>query len=262
MHGLGNDFVIVEKQNLPKDLDISQLARNITRPHTGIGADQFIVYEVDGAFVNMFVYNQDGSPASACGNASRCLMSLINKKFGLKTITLKVQNREIPCNIETNHQVSVNMGAVSFDAKWMLSEETKWLIAERYSLEFKEIICVDIGNPHLVIFCNLSDQDMQVIGAQLQHAEFFKDGVNVNFASIKDDKISLRVWERGTGLTLACGSGACASFAASRKLGFVGEESTVAFALGDLTIKQSKSGDIIMTGPASFIAKGIFYYDS
>ena len=104
MHGLGNDFVIVEKQNLIQNLAISELARNITRPHTGIGADQFIVYEVDGAFVNMNIYNQDGSPASACGNASRCLMSLINKKLGLKTITIKVQNREIPCNIENDNQ--------------------------------------------------------------------------------------------------------------------------------------------------------------
>ncbi len=260
MHGLGNDFVIVEKQNVPVKCDISKLAKEITHPHTGIGADQFIVYDTQGAFVNMLVYNQDGTKASACGNASRCLMSLINKKSGVREITLKVESREIPCNIENTGQVSVNMGKVSFDAKWMLSEETKWLIAERYSLEFKEIICVDIGNPHLVIFSNLSDQDMLIIGEQLQHAEFFKNGVNVNFANIMDDKISLRVWERGTGLTLACGSGACASFASARKLGFVAEESTVSFALGDLEIRQSQSGDIIMTGPASFIAEGVFYY--
>lgn len=262
MHGLGNDFVIVEKQNLLQNCYVSGLAENIARARTGIGADQFIVYQANGAVIDMFIYNQDGSPAQACGNASRCLTSLIYKKSGLKEITLKVAGREIFCNIETDHQVSVNMGKVSFDEQWMLPDETKWLIAERYSLEFKEIICVDIGNPHLVIFSNLSDQDMQIIGEQLQHDEFFKDGVNVNFASIKNDKIHLRVWERGTGLTLACGSGACATFAAARKLGFVGNASVVSFALGDLTLKQSQSEDIIMTGPTSFTAEGVFYYDS
>jgi len=259
MHGLGNDFVIVEKQNLSTKLDISQLAKKIACPHTGIGADQFIVYETDGKRVDMFIYNQDGSAAQACGNASRCLTSLINRKLGFKDITLNVLGREISCKIEGD-QVSVNMGKVSFDEKWMLPEEKRWLIAQRYSLEFKEIICVDIGNPHLIIFSNLSEQDMQIIGEQLQHDEFFENGVNVNFANIKDDKIRLRVWERGTGLTLACGSGACASFAASRKLGFVGNAAVVAFELGDLTIKQ-QADNIIMTGPTSFIAEGIFYHE-
>ena len=260
MHGLGNDFVIVEKKDLPANLDVSKLAINISRPHTGIGADQFIIYEAKGSNVDMFIYNQDGSAAKTCGNASRCLTSLLSKKLGLTEITLKVQDRLIPCEANDNI-VSVNMGKVSFDAPWMLTEEKRWQVALRYSLEFKEIICVDIGNPHLIIFSPLSHQDMQIIGEQHQHAEFFKEGVNVNFVNIKDDKIHLSVWERGTGLTLACGSGACASFAASRKLGFVGDKAVVVFKLGELTIEQV-AGDSIMTGPTSFIAEGVFYHDA
>lgn len=259
MHGLGNDFVIVNQLDLPTNYNIQELAKKTAHPHTGIGADQFIIYnKVSDYLIEMFIFNHDGSQAEACGNANRCLASLMNKKFGLEEINIKVNEREIACTVLSDDKISVNMGAFSFNKQWMLSEDKIWLIAKRYSLEFKEMICVDIGNPHFVIFGNLSDQDKYIIGKQLQNDDFFKGGVNVNFASIKDDKIYLKVWERGTGFTLACGSGACASFAAAKKLSFVKDDTSVVFELGSLKIKEV-AGELLMTGSANFIAEGLFY---
>lgn len=258
MHGLGNDFVIVNQEDLAKNCDFSQLAINISNRHTGIGCDQFIIYAKKSNFYEMIIYNQDGSKAKLCGNASRCLAKLIYLNTGQKYIILKIADRELSCQILGIDEISVDVGQVSFDEKWMPSSEKIWPILERYGLDLKEVICADVGNPHFIIFSNLTSQDKNIIGEKLQ--ELFIDGVNVNFASIKDKKIYLSVWERGTGLTLACGSGACASFAASDKLGFVKSSCEVIFPLGSL--KMSKNGDnIIMTGVASLVALGEFFYD-
>lgn len=260
MHGLGNDFVIINQADLPSHFILSDLAKLIADRYTGIGADQFILYKKYPNYYEMNIYNHDGSHAKACGNASRCLGKLMNLYFKEKNITLKVIDREINCHIEDDNQVSVNMGQVSFYENWMPSSERIWAIAERYGVELKETICADIGNPHLVIFSNLSDPDKEIIGKQLQTNELFPEGINVNFAEVVNDKINLKVWERGIGFTLACGSGACASFAAARKLGFVREESEVVFKLGSLKMKQNEE-NIIMKGPATLVARGEFYYE-
>jgi diaminopimelate epimerase len=272
MHGLGNDFVIVNQEdlavncNLPQksSQNLSQLAMDISNRYTGIGCDQFIIYtkKTNAMYscYEMIIYNQDGSKAKLCGNASRCLAKLIYLNTGQKNISLKVDNRELSCQILGDNEITVDIGQVSFDKEWMPISEKIWPILERYTIDLKEVICVDVGNPHFIIFSNLNDQDKDIIGRKLQEKELFADGVNVNFALIKDNKIYLSVWERGAGLTLACGSGACASFAAANKLGFIRSACEVIFPLGSL--KMSKKGDnIIMTGPATLVALGEFFYD-
>ncbi len=261
MHGLGNDFIMLNQQDLPKDYDLSNLAIAICNRRTAIGCDQLIIYDKEESnCYSMTIYNQDGSLAKMCGNAARCLAKLLCLKHEQQQITLKLADRKIACQILDNDKISVNMGKPSFSAPWMPSADKIWSLAERYQIEPKEIICVDMGNPHLVIFSLLSEHDKELIGGKLQNSPLFPDGVNVNFASIQDSKIHLLVWERGTGFTLACGSGACASFVAAVKLGFISSPATIIFKHGSLLMQQLDE-DIIMQGPASLVATGEFFYE-
>ncbi|HJD55699.1 MAG TPA: diaminopimelate epimerase [Rickettsia endosymbiont of Pyrocoelia pectoralis] len=259
MHGLGNDFVIVNKQDLTNMHDLSQLAKNIADRHLGIGCDQFIIYEEHKADTyEMIIYNIDGSRAKLCGNATRCLAKLIYLNTGKRDITVIVGNKKLLCHVKDENIISVNVGGVSFNEPWMPSRDKIWEFAERYMIDLKETICVDVGNPHLVIFSKLEPQDQKTVGIKLQDKELFADGVNVNFAEVKDNKIYLSVWERGAGLTLACGSGACSSFAAGLKLGFVSSSSEVVFKHGSLIMRE-ENGNIIMQGPAKLVACGEYY---
>jgi diaminopimelate epimerase len=260
MHGLGNDFVIINQVDLPIDRDTHKLAMEISDRNIGIGCDQFIVYSREPDHYKMMIYNQDGSSAKMCGNASRCLARLIHESCGDKNIIIKILDRILTCKILDNNYISVNLGSVSFDENWMPRPEKIYPIAEMYMIDLKEILCVDVGNPHLVIFGNLSVQDKDGLGKKLQDRALFNDGVNVNFATVRNEGIYLSVWERGVGFTLSCGSGACASFAASVKLGFVNDKAKVIFKHGSLNMLEYK-GDIIMSGPATFISDGEFYYE-
>jgi len=260
MHGLGNDFVIISEDVLPEGVDISAFATLVADRRQGVGCDQFITYKYnDSTNVQMGIYNQDGSKALACGNASRCLSRLMFELTGVKDITLNVAARNVKCEYISSDEIKVDMGPAKFDEDWMPIPTELWKLAERHLIEPKEMLCVDVANPHLVIFSKLSDQDREIIGQNFQHTNLFKDGINVNFATVEDDKIHLQVWERGAGFTYACGSGAVATFAAATKLGFAGAKAEIIFTLGSL--KMQKSGDnIIMRGPASHVFSGEFIY--
>jgi diaminopimelate epimerase len=260
MHGLGNDFIFVATQGLPSDVPINILANQISDRRFGVGCDQFILYTYQQDKTKMYIYNQDGSYAKVCGNASRCLARLLfDQKSETKTI-LDCDGRMILCHYFNENEIQVNMGQANFHADWMPSDDILWQVAKNFTIDPKEMICVDVGNPHIVIFANLSDQDRPVIGELFQKTNFFKDGVNVNFAKIIDNKIRLKVWERGTGFTLACGSGACATYAAAHKLGFVDEDSEVIFDYGSLKMKFQKD-DILMNGRADYVFKGEYIYE-
>jgi diaminopimelate epimerase len=259
MHGLGNDFIIIDRQDLPDNCNEQELAIQIANRRSGIGCDQLVIYHKEHYYYNMIIYNRDGSSAKACGNASRCLAKLMYERFAEETIILKVSGRKLTCEILSKNEISVNMGQVSFNEDWMSRPEKIWPILDHYMVDPKEIVLAEVGNPHLIMFSNLSNQDKELIGARLQQNELFPDGINVNFASIKENKIYLSVWERGTGFTLACGSGACASFAAAVKLGFVTSPNEVVFKLGSLSMLKDNE-DIIMKGPATLVALGEFYY--
>jgi diaminopimelate epimerase len=260
MHGLGNDFVIIAEEMLPPAINMQNFAQRISDRRLGIGCDQFITYKEDNDFVKMSIFNRDGSKAKACGNASRCLSRLIFEKSKKSNITLDIDGRKVLCAYSNEDEIKVDLGTVSFEESWMLQKEVLWDLAMRHLIEPKEMLCVDVANPHLVIFSKLSDQDKGIIGKNFQNPDLFKEGVNVSFAQIKDDKIYLKVWERGTGFTYACGSGAIATFAAANKLGFVGDDAEVIFELG--TLKMQKVGaNIAMTGPASFVFEGEYFYE-
>lgn len=260
MHGLGNDFVIIKAQDLPTGVEMDNFANKISDRRFGIGCDQFITYDQAEDKTVMNIYNQDGSKAKACGNASRCLSRLIYDRTGKTAVILDAHGRNISCHYINENEIQVNMGRAVFQADWMPDKSDLWQIAGNFRVDPKEMVCVDMGNPHLVIFTSLSDQDMQMIGELLQRKpHLFKDGVNVNFANITEDTIKLKVWERGTGFTLACGSGACATFAASNKLGFVGDNAEVKFTTGSLHMSLSEES-VVMNGPAKYVFKGEYIY--
>ena len=260
MHGLGNDFIFVDKKDLPAAFDIKPAVISLSRRHTGIGCDQFIIYDDQDSFIDISIYNSDGSSAQACGNATRCLSYLFSKIKNTEHIKISVQGRVLECAAENADNVSVNMGEVKFDCAWMPSYESLAKELSPYLSSSAQFLCADIGNPHLVIIDpNLSQDDMSLLGPRLEKSALFPNGVNVNFANILDDVIELKVWERGAGFTYACGSGACASFAACHKLGFVPDNAKVKFELGTLDMKL-ESGEVIMNGKVALVAMGIFYY--
>ncbi len=260
MHGLGNDFVIIAEEMLSPTMNMTAFAQTVSDRKLGVGCDQFITYRDSHDFIKMSIFNQDGSKARACGNASRCLSRLIFEKNGKRNITLDVDGRKVLCEYINADQIKVDLGLASFEESWMPKKEPLWDLAIRYLIEPKEMICVDVANPHLVIFSKLSDQDREVIGKNFQNVDLFKEGININFAEVKDDKIYLKVWERGTGFTYACGSGAIATFAAANKLGFVSDKAEVIFELGTLKM-QKTDGNISMCGPVSSVFEGKYYYE-
>jgi diaminopimelate epimerase len=160
---------------------------------------------------------------------------------------------------EAKDLATVNLGTIGFQEGWMPKEHDLWNVAKEYDLSPKEILCVDVGNPHLVIFAQLTPEEKNLIGHSLQGHQLFPEGVNVNFAHIMDGVIYLEVFERGAGMTLACGSGACATFAAAEKMGFASDSGIIRFKLGDLSMQKMKN-DILMTGPASYVFAGEYYY--
>ncbi len=255
MHALGNDFVFISRDQIANSIDIPALAIKVANRHTGIGCDQFIIYhENSPSSYEMSIYNPDGTVAKACGNATRCMTKLAKSP----ELMIKVLERQLECKVISPEIFEVNMGPVSFTEEWMPSSEDILVALDTYKVE--AAICVDMGNPHFVIITKneLSDQEKYLLGTKFERHELFTDGVNVNFMSIDGSDIVLQVWERGAHLTLACGSGACASFAAARKLDLVGDKVKVKFALGSLEMLY-KDGNIIMSGPATLVASGEYY---
>ena len=269
MHGLGNDFVMLHKSDFDNYLkslinqpesQFKQVIITILNRRIGIGADQLIIYEIiDDYNVRMEIYNPDGSKANACGNASRCMVKLLSDNYKMDEFILHAGNRELLCAAKDG-EYAVNMGEVKFEAEWMPSSSALRNMAAQYNMQPKDLICGDIGNPHLMIFSKLSDKDKEIIGQNMQNSELFPDGVNVNFVEINRDEINLKVYERGTGFTLACGSGACASFSSAHRLGYVSNQAKVRFQLGKLSMELNQSNQVIMQGPAEYSFMGEFDY--
>ena len=257
MHGLGNDFVIVSRDQLD-NLDISSIASNISNRNTGIGCDQFVVYEPSGTHkYKIWIYNNDGSLAGACGNAMRCMMKLLYMEHGIEHVELDVLGRKIGCRVILNDKFEANMGKVSFDELWMPQQQKIWDVVKNFSNKVQNLICADLGNKHLVLFVDdVTEDEKWVLGEVMEHSgSLFPYGVNVNIARVIDGHINLKVWERQVGFTHACGSGACATVAAAIKLNLVKSATKVYFATGMLDISM-RDGDVHMAGPATFVADG------
>jgi len=253
MHGLGNDFVVIDGREAPVAMS-EGLARAIADRHRGIGCDQLIVLESSSrADVAMRIFNADGSEVESCGNASRCVAQLIGGNPSIDT-----PGGLLSASV-TEGGVSVEMGEPRFgweDIPLAFAMHTAGLPLAWEALE--KPWAVNVGNPHVVFFVPDCDAvALDRLGPLIEHDPIFPERINVNVATIVDrSHLRLRVWERGVGLTRACGTGACATGVIAILQGLVDSPVTVSLPGGDLQIAWGRGDPIRMTGPATHVFTG------
>ncbi len=250
MHGLGNDFVIFGREAAVAMT--AARARAIADRRTGVGCDQLIVLgDSDVAEVAMEIWNADGSIAEACGNASRCVVALTGAAT-IETAGGVIQGAAV------GDEVEVAMGEPRFTWDAIpLAYPTETRPLPLAWDEFAEPIAVNVGNPHVVFFVDRVDEaQLAEVGARIEHDAMFPERVNVNAASVADGVVTLRTWERGAGLTLACGTGACAAAVAAIVTRRAVSPVTVAMAGGTLTIAWAPGEPVRMRGAAAHVFEG------
>ena len=261
MNGLGNDFVIIENHLRSISLN-KKLIKKICSRNYGIGCDQLLlVNSFSKEHVDVTIFNNDGTEVGACGNGVRCVASLIMEKKNVNQINVNTISDTLKCWKEKS-LLSVNMGRPKF--KWDQIPLSKDVNPAELFLEGYKIHCVSFGNPHGVIFFknknDLESINIKNIGSKLEKNLIFKEGVNIEFATILDDgNIQMRVWERGVGVTLACGSGACATLVMASKNKLSPRKNNVHLDGGVLIIDWTDSDDVIMTGEVEKVFDGYFY---
>ena len=253
MHGLGNDFVVIDAREHPVAMTKTRV-QAIANRHTGIGCDQLILLEPStSADAKMRTWNADGSEVEICGNATRAVALLFGEPAMLETIGG-------PISVTPQDDgATVDMGAPRFD--WdsiplAYAMDTSALPVGWETLE--NPAAVNVGNPHVIFFVDdAAGVDLARLGPIIEHDPLFPDRINVNVASITGlSALTLRVWERGAGLTLACGTGACATAVAAIRSKRVTSPVTVSLPGGDLTIAWAPGETIRMTGPATHVFTG------
>lgn len=268
MHGIGNDYIYINcLESTPRDIE--QLAVEMSAPHTGVGADGIIlICPSDVADFKMRIFNADGSEARMCGNGSRCVAKYvydygltdstvisIETLGGIKTIRLHPGDEHRPTTAD------VDMGAPIFEAAAIPAiAQTPEIISQpvKTAQGLIELTAVSMGNPHgVIIVDNPADIPLHNVGPELEHHPMWPERANIEFISIDShNEITMRVWERGSGETMACGTGACASASVAMRLGLVTPPVTVHLLGGDLRISKNPDGHIIMSGPAETVFEG------
>lgn len=268
MHGLGNDFVIVDAQSRPISVG-NEGIRMLSDRHTGIGFDQLITIEPapdDETDVRVRIYNSDGSEVSACGNAMRCVARLMLNdsisKLRIRSDAGLLKAWRSPSN---SSHFSVDMGPARDN--WQdipLAQECDTNHLPLSRVPVSDPVAVNMGNPHAVFFVeDVSSIKIETLGPDLEHDPLFPERANIGFAQIMGtDAIRLRVWERGAGLTLACGSGACAAAVAAHRRGLTGRNVQITVDGGDLNIEVRDDGHVVMSGPAEESFRGTVAEDA
>ncbi len=255
MHGLGNDFAVFDARQTPLSFT-SEMVRKLSHRYTGIGCDQFIVLEPSTkADVFMRIYNQDGGEVEACGNAARCVAVLAGKP--VSTIETVVGVLSATAQGQT---AIVDMGSPRYEWNAIPLAQQMDTLKMPVGWEFlTEPTAVNVGNPHVIFFVNkASAVDLARLGPLIERDGLFPKRVNVNIAEIVDrHEIKLRVWERGAGLTLACGTGACATVAGAIRRGLTERNVTVHLPGGVLTIELTDDNRLMMGGPVATAFEGM-----
>ena len=253
MHGLGNDFVVIDARETPFAVDETR-ARAIADRRTGVGCDQLILLEPSNvADVRMRIFNADGGEVGACGNASRCVAMLLGGDPAIETAGGLIRGHAAAGG------ASVEMGEPRFG--WDQIPLAYAMDTAAMPVGWEELeggIAVNVGNPHIIFFVRETDEaPLDRLGPLIEADPLFPERVNVNVATIDArDAIRLRVWERGAGLTRACGTGACATAVAAIRAGLVDSPVTVTLPGGPLTIAWAPGEQIVMTGPATHVFSG------
>lgn len=268
MNGLGNDFVVVDARADGRRFT-SEAVRAVTDRVKGVGADQFIVMEkpaTPGVDVFMRIYNSDGGEIDACGNASRCVAALVAEELGRKAVMLQTAAGLLSATV-TDDLVTVDMGKPRFDWDQIpLAEE----FADTTGIELQlgpidaPILhtpsVVNVGNPHAIFWVSdVEAYDLGRFGPLLENHPIFPERANIELAQVlAPDRIKVRVWERGAGLTLACGTGACAVAVAAARKGLANRQVTIELPGGPLEIDWRESDNhILMTGPWTLDGEGV-----
>ena len=269
MNGLGNDFVVVEADDFKPSAD---QVRAWGDRASGLGFDQLIAISNDGSGSPLVrFWNSDGEPVDACGNGSRCVGWLLMQATGQTEAAFHTAERSLLATAAGDNRVSVDMGEPRL--RWNEIPLAEDMDTRNIELQIGPIDsprlhtpgAVSMGNPHVVFFVHETPDDAAVAGdgSLIEHHPLFPQAVNVGFAHIlAPDRIRLRVWERGAGLTLACGTGACAALVAASRRGLTGRSATLILDGGELEIAWREDNHVIMTGAVAVDGAGVLPEDS
>lgn len=259
MHGAGNDFVVIDARHLALEISPAQ-ASCIADRHKGIGCDQLIILRPSAeADVFMQILNSDGSESSSCGNATRCVASLLMEQTGKARATVQTRAGVLHAIQAENGEVIVDMGVARLawqDIPLAKPLNTLHLGIGKESLQ--DPVGVSMGNPHAVFFVpDVSSVPLARLGPLLEHDPIFPERANIGVAQVlSPTELRLRVWERGSGETLACGTGACAAAVAANRRDLTGNKVRVHLPGGILTIEWKEDGHVMMQGPVALSFTG------
>ncbi len=261
MHGLGNDFVIFDGRAEPLHISPDRI-RSLGDRHRGIGFDQMVIIDPPrSADTDVFIrlFNADGSETSACGNATRCIAKLLAAETGKNTLVLETKAGKLHSSLN-NGLVTVDIGEPRLDWQAIpLSHEVDTLSLPLTLHELTAPVAVNVGNPHAVFFLpDTATISLETLGPLIEHHPLFPERVNVEIAEVlSPTKIRMRVWERGTGITQACGTGACATAVAAIRRGLTERGVSILLDGGTLHIEWRESdGHVLMTGDATEVYRG------
>lgn len=276
MHGLGNNFILIDQLDNPDNVfdeqEYPELSRSLSDVNFGIGADGIIlICTSNRADFKMRIFNEDGSEAKKCGNGLRCVAKfLYEHHYATKQhFTIETLGGVVHVELEVDkgkkvEYVSVDMGEPKLLKAMipMIGDPFSTAINETVTLngeEFK-LSCLSMGNPHAVLFVDdMEEVSLEEVGPIVEHASLFPDRVNLSVIQVKSEKeINYRVWERGSGITMACGTGACASVVAATLNGLLLENQAILVHLpgGDLTVHWDEKGSVWMRGEAAYVCHG------
>ena len=265
MHGLGNDFVILDWRDDRSRKVPAAAARRLADRRLGIGCDQILVLrDCDTADLRMDILNQDGSPSGACGNGTRCVADMMMNELQQDRIQIETDGGMLAAWRAADGDIAVDMGPVKTD--WQdvplaSAADTLHVPLDIAGVDAAglDAVCHSLGNPHAVVFVEDAERvDIERIGPLVETAPLFPDRVNLSVVSRRDDgSFRMRVWERGVGITMACGSGACASGVAVARRGLGQDENRIVMDGGAVTISWNRdTSHVVMTGPVSYVATG------
>ena len=255
MHGLGNDFVVLDGRAAPLALDAAKV-RVIADRHKGVGCDQVIVLEKTGtglADVSMRIFNADGGEVEACGNASRCVAALLMDELKRDHLIIETKSGLLDAEEGPEGAITVDMGRAKLDWRDIPLRDAVDTLHLPISMgPLSDPVAVNVGNPHVVFFVDDADAvDLAVVGPLLEHHPMFPERTNVEVVqALSPERLRVRVWERGTGITLACGTGACAALVAGHRRGLAKRKAEIVLDGGVLSVEWLKDDHVMLTGPA------------
>ena len=261
MHGLSNDFVIVDGRGRDWPVEAG-MARALAHRKTGIGCDQVVVLRDSlQADVSMMILNADGGEVAACGNATRCVADLVMVERGIDHSTIETKSGLLKAIRTPQGLIAVDMGPARWD--WRDIPLSQDVDTRSIIVQGVQGCAVNVGNPHCVLWTDdVASAPVTTLGPLIETDPLFPERTNVEWAQIVDkNTIIMRVWERGVGETDACGTGACAAALCAHRAGLTGSQVTVQMRGGALAITLREDGHVIMAGPSVFTFRGTIVVD-